>query len=284
MKTPGNIALNIWRWINILSLDVCAGAIAGGIMATMIFGSSPGWAYWLILPLAVWLIYTADHLIDGYRAGANAQHERRLLHRDHLKILAAVSAVLIPLIASIAFLFLPGSVIIFGICLGILVLVYLVLVFFIGKRSASFLPKELIVALIYTAGIWGPVIIIKQSIILIEGLVAIMYFLLALSNLFMLSIIEVKVDKAEGQCSFPLSFGVKRARILFNLFTTVVIIVSILLISTGSSWLITKAAIITGLMSICFLLIYSYSNQLEKNDVYRYISEAVFFLPILILV
>jgi hypothetical protein len=47
--------------------------------------------------------------------------------------------------------------------------------------------------------------------------------------------------------------------------------------------ILAKAALILGSMQACLLVILFYSNYLRRNDLYRYLSEAVFFLPAVIL-
>ncbi len=39
-----------------------------------------------------------------------------------------------------------------------------------------------------------------------------------------------------------------------------------------------------GVMQICLFLIFNFSKSLQKNDLYRNLSEAVFFLPVLMLI
>ncbi len=284
MKQHRILISRIYHWINMLSIDVCLGALAGGIMASQILKADPGWAYWIVLPLAVWLIYTSDHLIDGFRAGNKAIKDRYVVHRKYHRQFIFFASLILLISVFISFLYLSNDIIIFGIILGSMAAIYLVLVFILPGRGLPVFQKEVAVAFFYTAGIWGPVIISGQTISWTEWAIVALFYILALCDLIMLSLIEMKVDDAEGQRSLPILFGTKHARRLLHLLLIVVMAFSALLIFTDPSWMILKAALILGMMALCLLIIFRLSDYLKNNDLYRYISEAVFVLPALMLI
>ncbi len=267
-----------------LSIDVCLGALAGGIMASQILQADAGWAYWIVLPLAVWLIYTSDHLIDGFRAGNKAIKDRYVVHRKYHRQFIIIASLILLITAFLSFSYLSNDIIIFGIILGAMAALYLLLVFILPGRGMPIFQKEIAVAFFYTAGIWGPVIISGPTISWTEWGIVALFYLLAFSDLIMLSIIEMKVDDAEGQRSLPLLFGTKHARQLLHLLLIVVMASSVLIIFTDPSGMIIKAALIMGVMALCLLVIFRMSGYLKNNDLYRYISEAVFVLPALMLI
>ena len=57
------------RFMNILSLDVVAGALLSSAFAAALLEVRPAVPYWMVLGMSVWIIYTADHLVDAYRLG-----------------------------------------------------------------------------------------------------------------------------------------------------------------------------------------------------------------------
>ena len=195
MEPDSSSIVRIYKWLNTLSIDVCVGAVAGGIMATRLLDVHLGWAYWVVLPMAVWLVYTFDHLIDGYRAGNRATLHRRVFHRTYSRPIIYLSAIILLLTAYISFSYLPSAIIIFGSILGLFTSVYLISVLIIPSKHSALFQKEVFVALFYTAGIWGPFMVIKQSVAFNERLIICMFFLLAFCDLIMLSIIEINVDK-----------------------------------------------------------------------------------------
>ena len=281
MKKDGHLLLQIYQRLNTLSIDVCLGAIAGGIMATHLLATDPGWAYWFVLPMAVWLIYTADHLIDGYRMGDNKTHVRHLYHRKYRKQLVLLSFLVLIIAAVISFRYLPYNIILFGVVLGVLAIIYLTLVFVIPSGSVVFFQKELLVALFYTAGIWGPVIIMNQALSTTEIIIVLMFFLLAFEDLIMLSMIEIKADSKAGQGSLPMFLGYRHSRKLFYILVGTVLLLSFAIILSNPAGSLLKATIIMILMQTGLFFILRFSSFFRKRELYRYLSEAVFFLPAL---
>jgi len=267
-----------------LSIDVCLGALAGGIMAAQLLQTDPGWAYWIVLPLAVWLIYTSDHLIDGFRTGKKAIKERYVVHQKYKWQFIIIASLLSIVTAFISFSYLSNNIILFGIILGSMAAAYLFLVYVLPGRKMHLFQKEMAVAFFYSAGIWGPVIIIGPSISWVEGLIVVLFYILAFCDLIMLSVYEIKEDEAEGLHSLPLSIGIKSARRLFHLLALVVLTVSGIIILTNPSWIMYKASFILGSMSVCLVIIFNTSRYFRDKELYRYISEAVFILPVLMLI
>ena len=275
--------LSAYSWLNALSIDVCAGAIAGGTMASVLLDTNIAWAYWLILPIAVWLIYTADHLIDGYRTMNRRAHFRHNFHHKNYRSLILISILLAIIAALLSFSYLPYEVIIFGIALGGLAVIYLALVFAAPGILSVFFQKELLVALFYTAGIWGPVIIMNQGIGIDHALILLIFLLVAYQDLIMLSMIEIKADSTAGQGSFPISFGYRRSRVLFYAIAATVFSLALIAILYYPDALILKAALVLALMQGGLILIFRFASKLHHADLYRYLSEALFFMPALML-
>ncbi|MEZ5145535.1 MAG: hypothetical protein R2759_00215 [Bacteroidales bacterium] len=61
-------------------------AILSAAFASRIFSVTPGVAYWFILPIAVWVVYTSDHLVDAYRLKEKAHTPRHLFHHQNFQI------------------------------------------------------------------------------------------------------------------------------------------------------------------------------------------------------
>lgn len=275
--------LSVYRWFNTLSLDVCLGAMAGGIMATQLLETRTGWSYWIILAMAVWLIYTADHLIDGYRTGSRKAHYRHGYHRKNFNQLILISILIIISAAIIAFSFLPENVILFGVILGVLSMIYLALVLVLPKVRMVFFPKELLVALFYTAGIWGPVIILNNGLEIDHVPILLIFFLLAFEDLIMLSMVEIKTDKMAGQGSFPIYLGYRNTMTLFYAIAVIVIVLALMVFIVYPDDLFQKAALLLALMQAGLIIIFRFSPSLSNKDIYRYLSEAIFFIPALML-
>ena len=71
---------NILRMFNMLSIDVAIGALFSGYFVKIILPFQIHWSYWCILPLSVWIVYTADHLVDALRLKKKSHTKRHLFH------------------------------------------------------------------------------------------------------------------------------------------------------------------------------------------------------------
>ncbi|HSG68162.1 MAG TPA: hypothetical protein VK994_05600 [Bacteroidales bacterium] len=278
------ILARIYKRLNLLSIDVCLGAVAGGIMAWHVLEVKPPWAYWVILPLSVWLVYTADHIIDGLKPHVSLSHQRHIFHLNNRKklVIAAIPTGIAT--AFLAFTYLPLPVILYGCLLGTAVLLYLFLIMKIPRRAPGVLQKELIIALLYVAGIWGPLVVMRSSPGAYDWLVMTVFLLLALADLLLLSIIEFKADQEAGQHSFPGSFGPQRAMALFKTVSIIALSGAAFIILTGPGSQYHKAAIILGAMDISLILISNLPGSSRYKDLYRYLSELVFILPAIMLI
>ena len=90
----------------ILSLDVILGSIAVGIFATAVLKVQPNPWWWIILPVSVWVVYTLDHLIDGFKKRDESTIYRHRFHYKYRNILGMLVVLfgLTAVILSIIFL------------------------------------------------------------------------------------------------------------------------------------------------------------------------------------
>lgn len=268
-----------------LSLDIVSGAMAVGYMATRLTDTNPGWAWWVVLACSVWLIYTCDHLIDAWGSSSELQPERHKYHRRHSKALLAAILVVTILTAFLAFTMLPRSIIIFGVALGSIVLVYLLLVVLAGRSDVKWFQKELLVALLYTAGIWGgPVVLSGGLPDPLHYLVPTVLFLLAWADLIIFSIYDLQSDSRTGHSSLPRQFGSKHAAILVNILFLVALALVIFIISGTSDRELIGAASILILMGSMLFTISRFNAFFAKQDRYRIYGEMVFFIPVIMVI
>ena len=75
----------------VLSLDVVLGSLAVGMFAVKLLDVNPVLAWWFILPCAVWVVYTLDHLVDGFkRKGASSIYRHRFHYQNRWIIIALI--------------------------------------------------------------------------------------------------------------------------------------------------------------------------------------------------
>lgn len=267
-----------------LSLDVTIGAAGGGIMAARILDLPMNWAWYICLPLSVWLIYTLDHLMDAHRLGDAAHTERHLYHHKHFWPLMGVWLILAPICLICALIGLPVEGVYFGLGMFGLVAGHLLLVKFIGDTTAPWLMKELGVGLIYALGVWGLPLLIKGQGVHLEHIFYVLQFwMLAMVNLLEFSIFEYKTDELDGHTSFVRAIGPEKA-------TRAVWVLLILSLLLGASTLIlggshaVKPQMVYGIMALLLGWIMVDKKRFGQREMYRAVGDAAFLVPYLFLV
>ena len=159
----------------------------------------------------------------------------------------------------------------------------------VGDKTSPFLTKEMGVALVYAAGIWGLPAIHTQAWTepLFWGGFGI-FFLLATINLLEFSIYEVEIDEQDGHTSFVRALGKKRAIRLVAVLLGMVFAGLIAGIVTGKEDDLVSMAVhapamllIFGLMALVLLALLLFPKQFGKNEAYRTWGDGAFLLPFL---
>jgi hypothetical protein len=139
-----------WLWPNLLSLDAPLVALLWQSLAAKDAGLTLSLSSRIALPLTVWAIYLADRLFDSIRPAEFTLATRHQFYRAHriaaLILLACVSGLL-----AVSLRNLPPAVLHNGLAVGTLVAAYLLTVHAL-PAALRYLPKELAVALIFSAG------------------------------------------------------------------------------------------------------------------------------------
>ncbi|RLD33258.1 MAG: hypothetical protein DRI73_05790 [Bacteroidetes bacterium] len=269
-------------YYHLLSIDVILGVLAGAIMAVKITGIHPGLAWWVVLPFSVWWIYLTDHYIDGLRHRELTKNPRHLFFfkNRYTVLLVLIMISLINLVLILVYL--PFRIIIFGGIAGLIVILYLAGVKFLKTQNFLVFPKEIIVAILYVAGIWGSLMFYDLSCFNYELLILIIaYFLVTVMNLFIYSFYEEKTDMEDGQITIFTYFGRKKAKIIM----IAGLLLSIFFVIYHVVWEMSTRLGSYGLILILFMLIFQtvlvlYSSYFQGNFRYRWMNEGVFLLPV----
>lgn len=278
IQRPGLFSL-----LNILSLDVAAGAFAWAWMLNgfRFVGMPP--FYFVILPLAVWVIYTADHLLDAYRLKESAHTPRHRFHYRYFKPILAVWILGMGACLVLSFLNLPKEGIYLGLLLGGLTLLHLALVRWMGRKVSPFVLKEFAIAAIYTAGIWGLPYWLYDLGTLAQHLEILQFFLLALVNLLLFSIYEYEVDEQDGHGSFVRGIGKIKARTLIAiLLLTVLVLAGVVAYEVQNDWLPWDYMIefVISVMALIFGAMLIFPTWFGKAERYRLIGDGIYLLPL----
>lgn len=276
----GTPRANFYAYLQWLSVDVAAGALAGGLMAQGVCGVDVHWSWYVVLPLAVWVVYTLDHLLDARRLGAKASTPRHRFHHIYFKRIATVAAAVGVLTFGLAVWGMGLSGLAFGACMAALTGGHLLLVRWAGSRVAPWLLKELGVALVYVLGIWGwPLWCSDEPITLVLLLPVLQYLALALANLLTFSWFERESDAADGQTSFVLAIGSKAAQGTIIALVAVALGCTVLLMGCDGHDAVAQAVIVV--MALLTLVMLLRPRWMAKSERYRWFGDGVFLLPYL---
>jgi hypothetical protein len=261
----------LYRWINILSLDVAVGAVVCASFFSSVLGVHIK-PYGLIsLGLTVWIIYTVDHLLDARRVMQPASTERHRFHQRFYKILIPIVALAV-ITDAIQIFFIRKPIIIAGIILGVLVVLY----FFVQRYLIYF--KEMFGALLYAGGVLlAPVSSSERPLSTLEMLLMLQFTLTALINLLLFTWFDRERDLKDKHQSFTTIFGEKATlNILAVLF---ILNASVTAIFFKNDYLM--PAVIMAMMNMVLLLILLNRKHFEVDDRYRMLGDAVFLLPLI---
>ena len=259
----------VYQIINILSLDVVAGAVICCTFFAQVLDADVFPDSLLTLALTVWIIYTIDHLRDAMLIPTPASTDRHRFHQEHFK--AILAALIIAMIIDFTMLwFVPSAVLLYGLVLWLMVLIYLVF-----QRYLKFL-KEFFVACLYTMGVLLPSIAAMKGVPHPIHLILIAkFFITALMNLLLFSLFDYSQDRKQQQHSFVTWFGASSTRAgililgLFNILSGIWL--------WSFDW---RVALIFISMNAMLLAILLLQRHFMLNNYYRMLGDAIFFIPL----
>ncbi|MEZ4774686.1 MAG: hypothetical protein R3D00_15990 [Bacteroidia bacterium] len=272
----------MYKYFQILSLDVVVGAVASGGMAAKMLQVSMPLIWWVALPVSVWVIYTLDHLLDASRLKNQAHTERHLFHYRHFRVIGSVWAILFLSCLTWIPFYVPAQMLYLGLGMGVLVVFHLGLVQWVGGKTSWLLHKELGVAVIYAVGVWGgPLVMAGYPVSLMEIYLFIQFFLLALINLIIFSLFDIETDTRDNQTSFVRAIGEKKAKGLIGFLSLIVVGLGLWggLGFSPKEWAV--EAIYGFMLGILLGLIFQ-RKWFSINERYRIWGDGVFYLPFLV--
>lgn len=272
--------MKAYRYIQLLSLDVVAGALFCGVMAATWLQVTMPLSWWLALPVSVWVVYTADHLLDAYRLGEKATSERHQFHITWRTPIGIIWLLCASFCVFIVPFYVPIQLLLLGLCAGLISAVHFLLVWVVKNEVTPWLTKELGVAFVYSLGVWGGgVALTEQPISSISLLPVVQFFFLALVNLLTFSLYEEMEDQKDGFTSWARGLGrpVTMKLLAALLGSTVLIGVILMVFSEGElSMLIELTYFLMG--SLLAWVAFD-QERFAKNGRYRLAADGVFLIP-----
>lgn len=186
----------LFQYISWLSIDVVFGAMAGMFFFEKLLHASLQWPAYLLLALAVWSIYTLDHLLDVRKKNLPLS-QRRTFHLANWKTLFFFLGVAVPIGLVGAFWWFGwGKELQLTLGLAIMILGSKLLI----RKAGPGWMKELSIAVFYVVGIvWLPLLrtngidLVWQDLVFLPA-----YMSLAFLNLLMLSFLDQDEDQKAG--------------------------------------------------------------------------------------
>ncbi len=176
------------------------------------------------------------------------------------------------------------QIIIYGLVLTLFIACYFALIYFLKKKKVVLLQKELIIAFIYTIGIFMAPLYWYGSLPSFPVMIVIfIIFMLAWFEGVMISWFDNNEDIEDGHTSFTVIVGKKNTRrflIVGHMFVEILIVVVLIMIPVS---IVFYTLLVTFLMNLILGLIIIFPESFTKNNYYRLLGETVFWLPGLVL-
>ncbi len=262
--------LSVYRFLNLVSLDIVAGAVLSALFFANLLGVAILPYALIALGLAVWIIYTVDHLRDAARIGEGASSAR---HRFHYKYAKPLRVMVVLCAACVGWLLLFMRE---NILLGGLVLAGFVAAYLLAQRYLKW-TKELSVAVMYTCGVLLPSVTVhKEPLSIIDYGTFCAFSVVALVNLLVLSWYDYESDRRDQQRSFATVLGKAfTGKMIYGLsFMNLAGLMFMLPYSVHRLALLTIVV-----MNAILLMVFGIPGAMQPHDRYRLIGDAVFLLP-----
>lgn len=264
-------------------MDVMVGAVLSTAFAASILDVAlPLW-YFVAFAGAVWVMYTLDHLTDAHFLHNSAANARHRFHQRHFRLLAVVLVTVSLFVLLIVLSNANQRLIIAGTILGALSLVHLFLVSFDRTKNSWFVQKELMVALVYTSGVWvGPALILGE----IPS-----WPVLAMLSAFgvtvwiegaMMAYVERNADQVQKTPSIVSKLGASKTIKLIRLMTVLLILLSLVFALAFSAQLRWGWFILLT-MNVLLLILQQEKYAKQTSGFFHLLGELVFWLPGIIL-
>ena len=261
-----------YQFVNVLSLDVAAGAIVSALFFARIFTVQIlSWGVGA-LGLTVWIIYTTDHLVDAKRVGAAASSRRHRFHQDHFTVLAVIVLFAV-LVDGVVISFIRKSILHSGLVLAGGVIIYLLL-----QRNLKYV-KEFCGALLYSVGVLLPAWSLSpDTLSLSQGMFIAEFCITVLCNLLLFSLFDHHHDLRDHHHSFATVMGNGSTRFLLS----ALFILNGVLMLLQFIWLVNDKGTVLAIlmMNLLLLIIFIFRKPFETGDRYRLVGDAVFLVPL----
>ncbi len=272
------MSFRFYHIINALSLDVAFGA---GVLS-LVLGSYMGFripvTVLLVLVLTVWVIYTADHLLDAKSIPGQASSFRHHFHQHFFKTIV-ISFIVVLLTGIFLITQMPPVTIFYGIPVALGVVAYFVLNRFFNLTF----QKEILIASLYVIGVFVGPYSLSAGIIPVElTLLLVELGLMAWINLLIFGLFEMDEDKQDGLRSTAIILGEEKTGKMIKvlLFTCFAIGMVTLVFYYDNPSFVKLQIVFLMMMGILGTLFFRKESIVQDGLNYRYFGDGIFFMPV----
>ena len=260
------------------------GSLMVGAFACKVLDVDADIWWYIILALSVWVMYTADHILDAWRGKSTSTIMRHLFHYTHRYMIIPVWIILALSSIFLSLFVLENEIIFLGLALGLCIIFYFAVIYFNRESRPYFLQKELFIAIVYITGIWlAPVVWHSGLPGIIIMIIVINLILLGWAEGIVISWFEFEEDTADNHVSFTVLFGKKNTLRFTILLLLIVFCLSVAGLIMATNLIIRSAFVIELFMVLSLAIIILFPHKFEHHQLYRYMGEGAFLLPGLIL-
>ncbi len=142
-----------WLWLNVLGLDAPLVAIAWQFFFAEAFRLKIPTSNYLVLGLVVWVIYSADRLLDARRLGdPQAASARHRFYSDWFWLLMPLTGLAALLAVFAVVTILPATLLHSGVVVFLFVIVYFVHRIWVEGPMLVVVPKEIFSGMVFAIG------------------------------------------------------------------------------------------------------------------------------------
>ena len=271
--------MKFYRYLHFLSLDIVLGALASSCFAARLFGSNPGMIWWITLALTVWLLYTADHMLDAWKHRKKIERDLHYFMMKNRKTLVWSMGVVTVVNVLLIFNLLDQELMKYALFLAGLVLLFYAMRHVFKKNRILNVPGEFFVMILYMAGTWlGPAVALEGDYEAGHGMIALIFLGVLLMNLGVISLYDIKLDSRMGIASLANLLGMKRTKNLLLGTGIAIYLISLLQFLVFDMDRYSQyALILTGMITILLLVLY-YPSRFRQKDYFRLAADAVIYM------
>jgi len=263
--------VHYYRTFNLLSLDVAFGAMISASFLGRILHVHILPQGYILLGIIVWLIYTADHLLDAWSMRETATSERHRFHQKNFVIILLVF--LAAGVVALGLMFLIRiQLITAGVVFGTFVITYLLV-----NRWLKYF-KELTGSLLYTGGVLLPAwSLLSQPISPGQLTLIFIFSLIVFSNMLIFARFSIGEDILNRQKSLATIMGVRPMNTLISMICGICFCVMIYQATRDVSSELLVMFAMELILLVIFLIKY-----FRYDDRYRLYGDAIFLLPVVL--